>query len=96
MGIKKELLTEAVIDTLKENLDRYLELDESQLVDTIAIQVVSEIQKVLKEDYFDYDPQKEYDEETAKNKNTDFDIVEKIVRIFETYNLDAGNCHDFG
>ena len=96
MGSKKELLMSAITDTLRENLDRYLELDETEIADTVAIQVISEIQTVLQADYFYYDPNQDYDEEENKNKNTDFDIVEQIVRIFEKYNLDAGNCHDFG
>ncbi len=27
---------------------------------------------------------------------SDFEQVEEIVRIFEKYNIDFGNCHDFG
>lgn len=27
---------------------------------------------------------------------SDFDTVEKIVSIFEEYNIDCGGCHDFG
>lgn len=26
---------------------------------------------------------------------SDFDAIEKIVCIFETYNIDFGSCHDF-
>ena len=26
---------------------------------------------------------------------TDFEVVEKIVCIFEKYNISAGSCHDF-
>ena len=96
MGMKKELVMEAIMTMMKENFDRYLEVDETKVADTVAIQVVSEIQKVLQADYFYYDPD-HYDEMLEnQGKNTDFDIVESIVRIFEKYNLDAGACHDFG
>ncbi len=27
---------------------------------------------------------------------SDFEIVEKIVELFETQNIDCGGCHDFG
>ncbi len=27
---------------------------------------------------------------------SDFDKIEKIVLIFENYNIDCGACHDFG
>ncbi len=27
---------------------------------------------------------------------SDFDMVEKIVCVFERYGIDAGGCHDFG
>ncbi len=96
MSMKKELVMEAIMTMMKENFDRYLEFDETKVADTVAIQVVSEIQEVLQADYFFYDPDN-YDE-MLKNQgeNTDFDIVESIVRIFEKYNLDAGSCHDFG
>ncbi len=96
MSAKKELVMEAIMTMMKENFDRYLEFDETKVADTVAIQVVSEIQEVLQADYFYYDPDN-YDEMLEnQGKNTDFDIVESIVRIFKKYNLDAGSCHDFG
>ena len=30
------------------------------------------------------------------NELDDFEMIERIVLIFEKYNLDAGSCHDFG
>ncbi len=30
------------------------------------------------------------------DNNNDFDIVEKIVCLFESYHIDCGGCHDFG
>ena len=30
------------------------------------------------------------------DKLSDFEIVEKIVCIFEKYNIDCNSCHDFG
>jgi len=29
-------------------------------------------------------------------KLSDFEMIEKIVVIFEKYNIDCGSCHDFG
>ena len=35
-------------------------------------------------------------QETLKNNDySDFEIVERIVCIFEKYKIDFGNCHDF-
>ncbi len=96
MGIKKELVMEAIMAMMKENFDRYLEFDETNVADTVAIQVVSEIQKVLQADYYYYDPDDYNEILENQGENTDFDIVEAIVRIFEKYHLDAGACHDFG
>ena len=30
-----------------------------------------------------------------KNELDDFEMIEEIVLIFEKYNLNAGECHDF-
>ena len=55
MSMKKELVMEAIMTMMKENFDRYLEFDETKVADTVANQVVSEIQEVLQADYFYYD-----------------------------------------
>ena len=35
-------------------------------------------------------------QDIIKNNNcSDFEIVEKIVCVFEKYNIDFGGCHDF-
>lgn len=51
--------------------------------DTIATKALKEIQAVVKSGNI-----------VDGNKN-DFEIVEKIVSIFEKYEIDAGGCHDF-
>ncbi len=84
MSMKKELVVEALITMMEEQFDRYLELDETQMADTVAIRVLSEIQDVLQTKSDFYDP------------NNDFEIVEEIVKIFYKYNLNPGPCHDFG
>ena len=38
----------------------------------------------------------EIQEVLQKNEGTDFDIVEKIVFIFEKYEISASPYHDFG
>ena len=84
MSMKTELVVNALLTMMEEQFDRYLELDETKMADTVAVQVLSEIQDVLqtKSDFYDLD--------------NDFEIVEEIVRIFEKYNLNTGACHDFG
>ena len=32
----------------------------------------------------------------SDEEKSDFEIVDKIVDVFEKYNLDFGGCHDFG
>lgn len=55
------------------------EIDEENIADTRAILILSEIQKVLYED----------------DKLSDFEMIERIVSIFDRYNIDFGSCHDF-
>lgn len=77
MNIKLELLKRHIADYIDNNLED-LEIDASKIADTTAIEMLAEIQKVIRnEDY------------------SDFDIVEEIVCIFEKFNIDFGNCHDF-
>lgn len=84
MSLKKELIAQALATMVTENFDRYFDLGETHVANTLAIQVSSEIQGVLhtKTDFYDPD--------------NDFEIVEEIVKIFYKYNLNAGPCHDFG
>ena len=77
MNIKLELLRRSISDIVRFRLEDF-ELDATQIADTTAIQMLDEIQKVIKD-------------ETC----SDFDAVEKIVCIFEKYNIDAGVRHDF-
>lgn len=72
-----------IIDLIKDDLDDVLKKHLTDIVlssDTISTKALSDIQQVLKH---------------SENKS-DFDIVEEIVCIFEKYNINAGNCHDFG
>ena len=77
MNIKIELLKKYVSDFINSNMDDF-EIDASQIADTTAIQILGEIQNVIKDE-----------------DNSDFDKVEKIVYIFEKYQIDFGSCHDF-
>ncbi len=55
MNIKLELLRNYISDFVNNNLDDF-EIDASQIADTTAIQVLSEIQKVIKnENYSDFE-----------------------------------------
>ncbi len=77
MNIKLELLRNYIVDLIKYRIEE-LDIDASQIADTTAIQMLSEIQKVIKDEEY-----------------SDFDAVEKIVCIFENYNIDFGSRHDF-
>ena len=55
MNIKLELLKTYISDYITSNLENF-ELDASQIVDTTATKILSEIQKVIKdEQYSDFD-----------------------------------------
>ena len=58
----------------------YIHIDADKLVNSVSILALGEIQKILQDESI----------------TDDFDVVEKIVEIFEKYNLDAGIRHDFG
>ena len=77
MNIKVELLKRYISDFVNSNIEDF-EINASQIADTTAIQILGEIQNVIKNEV-----------------NSDFDIVEKIVYIFEKYQIDFGSCHDF-
>ena len=77
MNIKVELLKNHMIDLINCDLKDF-EIDASQVADTTAIQMLSEIQNVIKNEH-----------------DSDFEAMEKIVCIFEKYNIDSGYRHDF-
>ncbi len=55
MNIKLELLRNHISDFIKDRVEDF-EIDASQIADTTAIQMLSEIQKVIKdENYSDFD-----------------------------------------
>lgn len=55
MNIKLELLKNYITDFINSNIDEF-EIDTTQIVDTIAIQMLSEIQNVIKDEgYSDFD-----------------------------------------
>ena len=77
MNIKVELLKNHIADFIQNKIEDF-EIDASQIADTTAIQMLSEIQKVIKNEAY-----------------SDFEAIEEIVCIFEKYDIDFGNCHDF-
>lgn len=55
MNVKVELLINHISDFIKNNIEDF-EIDASQIADTTAIQMLGEIQKVIKdENYSDFD-----------------------------------------
>lgn len=58
----------------------YIYLDTDDVINSIALKALHEIQTVIQNEDIE----------------DDFDVVEKIVDIFEKYNIDAGGRHDFG
>ena len=55
MNVKVELLINHISDFIKNNIEDF-EFDASQIADTTAIQMLGEIQKVIKdENYSDFD-----------------------------------------
>lgn len=74
--IKKELLAYAMQNAIENKIEN-MNID----INSIAIEVLEKIQKVLIESY---------------NDVTAFYTVEKIISIFYEYDLDCGDCHDFG
>jgi len=49
-------------------------------VHSLSTEILEDIKTVLSQHY----------------KLSDFEMIEKIVVIFEKYNIDCGSCHDFG
>lgn len=58
----------------------YIYLDTDDVINSIALKALYEIQNVIQDEAIE----------------SDFDVVEKIVGIFEKHNIDAGSRHDFG
>ena len=58
---------------------RYLHIDTEDVINSVALTALNEIQCVI---------------QNAEIEN-DFDVVEKIVCIFEKYNIKTGGRHDF-
>ena len=55
MNIKKELLRSGIADFIANNLDEF-EIDENEITNTVAINMLAEIQRVIRnEDYSDFD-----------------------------------------
>lgn len=77
MNIKLELLRNYISDFINYKMEDF-EIDVSKIADTTAIQILSEIQKVIQDE-----------------NQSDFDVIEEIVCIFEKYKIDAGFRHDF-
>ena len=77
MKIKVELLRGYISDFINNNLADF-EIDATQIADTTAIQMLTEIQKAIMDENY-----------------SDFDVVEKIICIFEKYKIDVGFRHDF-
>lgn len=59
---------------------RYIHIDTDDVINSVALKALCEIQGIIQD-------------ETVED---DFDVVEKIVAVFEKYNIDAGFRHDFG
>ncbi len=77
MTIKTDIIKGHICDIIRSELVDF-EIDEENIVNSKAIEILTEIQEILK-----------------SSDDSDFDTVEKIVCVFEKYNLDAGGCHDF-
>ena len=77
MNIKLELLRGYVADIINSHI-KVFEIDASEIADTTAIKMISEIQKIVKDENYD-----------------DFEAMDEIVRVFERYDVSAGNRHDF-
>ena len=77
MNIKTELLKDYISHIIRENIVDF-EIDASKIADSRAIEALTEIQAIIKDE-----------------SNSDFNAIEKIVCVFEKYNLDFGVRHDF-
>jgi len=77
MKIKTELLKSHITDFINDRIQDF-EIDADRIADSIAIRILAEIQRVVKDE-----------------KYSDFEVVERIVCLFEQYGISAGERHDF-
>ncbi len=77
MDTKKELLAKLLCESIMNHLE-YSHINFKKELETLALTVLSEIQKIVK-----------------NKKLDDSEAMEEIVCIFEKYNLDFGNRHDY-
>lgn len=77
MNIKLELLINEISELVKNSIGN-IEIDADKIADTKAIEIISKIQSIVKD-----------------NGLSDFDAMEKIVKIFENNNISTGERHDF-
>ena len=83
MNIKLEIFAGAVADVINTTINsamKNVDVNPDDIVNCLAIIILDEIKSVIQN----------------QELEDDFDVVEKIVRIFEKYNIDAGFRHDFG
>ena len=83
MNIKLEIFAGAVADVINTTINsamKNVDVNPDDIVNCLAIIILDEIKSVIQ----------------TQELEDDFDVVEKIVRIFEKYNIDAGFRHDFG
>ncbi len=55
------------------------EFDENMMLSLRATEILSEIQNILH----------------SGNEQSDFEMIEQIISVFDKYHLDCGGCHDF-
>ncbi len=80
MGIKEKLIKSAFSEMIIDQIQS-VSFDADAIADTLAINMLSEIQTALTDNPLEKD---------------DFQRIEEIVSIFEKYHISAGACHDFG
>ena len=85
---EKTIAQELLAHVLSKDILRYmdgLDIQPQKIVETTAIKALGEIQEILKT----YNPQ-------DTDEAADFMMIEKILHVFDTYDLNTGDCHDFG
>lgn len=86
MNTHKELLQGYLVGYFKDNahlLVDGLDLDLPKVVESRAVRALDEICTAVRE-------------HAAFTEESDFELVEEMIRILDNYGLDSGNCHDFG
>lgn len=79
MGIKEELIKSAFSEMIIDQIQS-VNFDADAIANTLAINMLGEIQTVLTDNPLEKD---------------DFQRIEEIVSIFEKYHISTGACHDF-